>query len=56
MTDLSRCGATCMPEVAAQLQLGFDSVLNPRVDDVPGPCFVESAPTDRDEPIESDGG
>ncbi len=43
-----------MPEVAAQLQLGFDSVLNPRVDDVPGPCFVESAPTDRDEPIESD--
>ena len=45
-----------MPEVAAQLQLGFDSVLNPRVDDVPGPCFVESAPTDRDEPIESDGG
>ena len=33
-----------MPEVAAQLQLGFDSVLNPRVDDVPGPCFIESAP------------
>ena len=42
-----------MPEVAAQLQLGFDSVLNPRVDEVPGPCFVESEPTDRDEPIES---
>jgi hypothetical protein len=41
-----------MPEVAAQLQLGFDSVLNPRVEDVPGPCFAESAPVDRDEPID----
>ena len=33
-----------LPEVAAQLQLGFDSVLNPRVDGAPtpGPCFVEN--------------
>lgn len=33
-----------LPEVAAQLQLGFDSVLNPRVDGapVPGPCFTEA--------------
>ena len=33
-----------LPEVAAQLQLGFDSVLNPRVDGapVPGPCFAEA--------------
>lgn len=33
-----------LPEVAAQLQLGFDSVLNPRVDAAPapgGPCFTE---------------
>ena len=29
-----------LPEVAAQLQLGFDSVLNPRVDQVTGPCFT----------------
>lgn len=33
-----------LPDVAAQLQLGFDSVLNPRVDGppVPGPCFPET--------------
>jgi hypothetical protein len=33
-----------LPEVAAQLQLCFDSVLNPRVDGAPapGPCFVEA--------------
>ncbi len=33
-----------LPEVAAQLQLGFDSVLNPRVDGAPagGPCCVET--------------
>jgi hypothetical protein len=33
-----------MPEVAAQLQLGFDSVLNPRGDGAPviGPCFTET--------------
>ncbi|MCP2635666.1 HNH endonuclease [Microbacterium sp. HD4P20] len=34
-----------LPEVAAQLQLGFDSVLNPRGDGAPtpdGPCFVET--------------
>ena len=33
-----------LPEVAAQLQLGFDSVLNPRVDGAPasGPCFREA--------------
>ena len=42
-----------MPEVAAQLQLGFDSVLNPKVAQVPGPCFIDTAPSDRDEPIES---
>ncbi|WP_203581619.1 HNH endonuclease signature motif containing protein [Microbacterium hibisci] len=32
-----------LPEVAAQLQLGFDSVLNPRGDGAPviGPCFTE---------------
>ncbi|WP_426322172.1 DUF222 domain-containing protein [Microbacterium sp. E-13] len=38
-----------LPEVAAQLQLGFDSVLNPRVDGAPapGPCFVEAG-ADRD--------
>jgi len=35
-----------LPEVATQLQLGFDSVLNPRVDGAPamGPCFVEADP------------
>lgn len=42
-----------LPDVAAQLQLGFDSVLNPKVDDVPGPCFTESEPSDPDEPIAS---
>ncbi|HEX5730141.1 HNH endonuclease signature motif containing protein [Microbacterium sp.] len=42
-----------LPEVAAQLELGFDSVLNPRVDEVAAPCFTESEPVDRDEPIES---
>jgi len=42
-----------MPEVAAQLQLGIDSVLNPRVEEVAGPCFAESEPGSRDEPIES---
>lgn len=33
-----------MPEVAAQLQLGFDSVLNPRGEGAPaiGPCFTET--------------
>lgn len=33
-----------LPEIAAQLQLGFDSILNPRVDEVPGPRFAESKP------------
>ncbi|MET0781261.1 MAG: DUF222 domain-containing protein [Microbacterium sp.] len=42
-----------LPEVAAQLQLGFDSVLNPRVGDVPGPCFTESEPADDFEPVPS---
>ena len=42
-----------LPEVAAQLQLGFDSVLNPRVDEVAGPCFTGSELGDGDEPIES---
>ncbi|WP_349425370.1 DUF222 domain-containing protein [Microbacterium sp. LWS13-1.2] len=44
-----------LPEVAAQLQLGFDSVLNPRVDGapVPGPCFIETgAEPDGDGPYE----
>ncbi|MET0780064.1 MAG: HNH endonuclease, partial [Microbacterium sp.] len=41
-----------LPELAAQLQLGFDSVLNPRVDPVPGPCFTEQAP-DRCEPVDA---
>jgi len=41
-----------LPEVAAQLQLGFDSVLNPRVDEVTGPCFTAGNQDDRDEPIE----
>jgi hypothetical protein len=44
-----------LPEVAAQLQLGFDSVLNPRVDGapVPGPCFAEkNADADADGPYE----
>jgi hypothetical protein len=33
-----------LPEVAAQLQLGFDSVLNPKGGGAPtpGPCFVET--------------
>jgi hypothetical protein len=47
-----------LPEVAAQLQLGFDSVLNPKVDgaEPPGPRFVgtstdtgTSTPTDSSE-------
>lgn len=44
-----------LPEVAAQLQLGFDSVLNPRVDGapVPGPCFVEDEDEDRSDPVAS---
>ena len=42
-----------LPEVAAQLQLGFDSVLNPKVDAVPGPCFSDSEPSDGDELIGS---
>ena len=41
-----------LPEVAAQLQLGLDSVLNPKVDAVPAPCFSDSEPSDRDEPVE----
>lgn len=41
-----------LPEVAAQLQLGFDSVLNPRVDEVGGPCFTDGAQDDRCEPID----
>ncbi|MGK3951632.1 DUF222 domain-containing protein [Microbacterium sp. I2] len=42
-----------LPEVAAQLRLGFDSILNPRVDGAPapGPCFVEDE--DRDGPVAS---
>ena len=36
-----------LPEVAAQLQLGFDSVLNPKVDEVAGPCFTESGSDDQ---------
>ncbi len=42
-----------LPEVAAQLQLGFDSVLNPRVDEVTGPCFTAGDQDDRDEPIDA---
>ena len=41
-----------LPEVAAQLQLGFDSVLNPKVDEATGPCFAAGDREDRDEPIE----
>jgi hypothetical protein len=44
-----------LPEVAAQLQLGFDSVLNPRGDGapMPGPCFTESsADADADGPFD----
>lgn len=43
-----------LPEVAAQLQRGFDSVLNPRVDGAPtpGPRFVDHG-DDRDGPVES---
>lgn len=41
-----------LPEVAAQLQLGFDSVLNPRVDEVAGPCFTEGGQGDQYEPID----
>ena len=41
-----------LPEVAAQLRLGFDSVLNPRVDAAPamgGPCFTDAdADSDHD--------
>lgn len=42
-----------LPEVAAQLQLGFDSVLNPKVDAAPGPCFVDTEPGDPFEPVSS---
>ena len=42
-----------LPDVAAQLQLGFDSVLNPKVDAVQGPCFVETAPGDPLGPVSS---
>lgn len=47
-----------LPEVAAQLQREFDSVLNPRVDGVPtmGPRFVEDDSDDHvdpNEPMES---
>lgn len=44
-----------LPEVAAQLQREFDSVLNPRVDGVPvvGPRFIDHDPDDRDEPVET---
>ncbi|WP_194409823.1 HNH endonuclease signature motif containing protein [Microbacterium cremeum] len=42
-----------LPEVAAQLQLGVDSVLNPRVDGAPapGPRFVDDAEQDQAEPV-----
>jgi len=42
-----------LPEVAAQLQLGFDSILNPRTDGAasPGPCFVEDDGQDPSEPV-----
>ncbi|GAA5211893.1 HNH endonuclease signature motif containing protein [Microbacterium kyungheense] len=39
-----------LPEVAAQLQLGFDSVLNPKAND-PAPCFAEAA--EPDGPVEA---
>jgi hypothetical protein len=47
-----------LPEVAAQLQLGFDSVLNPRVAAAAtsGPCFDGGRDQDRDrrnEPVEA---
>ncbi|KAF2415983.1 HNH endonuclease signature motif containing protein [Microbacterium sp. B35-30] len=44
-----------LPELAAQLQLGLDSVLNPRVDGAPapGPCFVEDPDRDPWEPLAS---
>ncbi|MFK4807172.1 MULTISPECIES: HNH endonuclease signature motif containing protein [unclassified Microbacterium] len=44
-----------LPELAAQLQLGFDSVLNPRADGAPapGPCFVEDPERDPWEPVAS---
>lgn len=44
-----------LPEVAAQLRRGFDSVLNPRVAGLPasGPCFADSERVDPDEPVES---
>jgi len=50
-----------LPDVAAQLQLGFDSILNPRTDGAPapGPCFTASddqddeAPPDPSEPVAS---
>lgn len=42
-----------LPEVAAQLRLGLDSVLNPRLDSAPaGPCFVEGTDADADGPSE----
>ncbi|HEY9306407.1 MAG TPA: DUF222 domain-containing protein [Microbacterium sp.] len=44
-----------LPEVAAQLRLGLDSVLNPRGDGAPapGPCFVDDADRDPSEPMAS---
>ena len=44
-----------LPELAAQLQLGFDSILNPRVDGAPapGPCFAEDDDRDPSEPVAS---
>lgn len=48
-------GGRLLPEVAAQLRRGFDSVLNPRVAGVAaaGPCFADSEREDPDEPVES---
>lgn len=37
-----------LPEVAAQLQLGFDSVLSSGTDGAPGPCFADSTQEDAD--------
>lgn len=44
-----------LPEVAAQLQLAFDSILNPRVDGAtaPGPCFAPEDGQDPGEPVAS---
>ncbi|WP_404434851.1 HNH endonuclease [Microbacterium lacus] len=41
-----------LPEVAAQLRLAFDSVLNPRVSGANGPCFIESERTESEGPNE----